>query len=105
VTGRFVRHDGGAVAHYQGPRLAAGRAEPAAAGTGLLFAQAAGVLPREAWQGSLGQALGGGRGDRSHGGEVDVQAGALVTEGPAGNDCAPLGGPVADLLEVFGGKS
>jgi hypothetical protein len=63
-----------------------------------------GLLLQAGAQGALGQAGGGGAGDLLHRVEVHTQAGALVTEGAAGDDFAPTGGEVPYLLEEFGGK-
>jgi hypothetical protein len=55
-------------------------------------------------QGALRQAGRGGAGDLLHHVEVHVEAGASRAEGAAGDDFAPAGGEVADLLEHLGGE-
>jgi hypothetical protein len=87
----------------QGPALAADRAGPAAVGARLLRSQGIGVLAEQDVEGAFGQAGRGGAGDLLHGLEIDLRAGAGVTEGAAGDDFAPLGSEVTDVLEVLGG--
>jgi hypothetical protein len=70
-----------------------------------VLAQRLGLLFEESLQGAFGEAGGGGLGDLLHGIEIDVEPGPAVAEGPAGNDFAPLGGEVAELLKVLGGKA
>jgi len=60
------------------------------------------LLLEEDGQGSGGNARGRGGGDVLQGLEIDVGAGSLVAVGVAGDDLAPLGGEVADFLEVLG---
>jgi hypothetical protein len=48
--------------------------------------------------------MGGGDRDLFHGGEIDLEARAIVAEGVADNDFAPLVGQVVDLLEILGGE-
>jgi len=63
-----------------------------------------GLLLQASPQGALRQSGGSGAGDLLHRVEVHIQAGSLVSEGAPGDDFAPTGGEVADLLEQFGGK-
>jgi hypothetical protein len=63
-----------------------------------------GLLLQAGPQGAFSQSGGSGAGDLLHRVEVHIQAGALVPEGAAGDDFAPTGGEVPDLLEQFGGK-
>jgi hypothetical protein len=86
----------------QGPVRAANRAGPAAVGAGLLRSQGVGLLAEQDGEGAFGEAGGGGAGDILHGLEIDLRARAGVTEGAAGNDCAPVSSEVADFLEVLG---
>ena len=79
-------------------------AESAAGGAGLGLAEALGLLGGGLLQGAGRQAAGGGDGDLFHGGEIDVEARAVVAEGVPDNDLAPLVGQVADLLEVLRGE-
>jgi hypothetical protein len=63
-----------------------------------------GLLFQEDLQGALVEAGGGGLGDLLHGVEVDVQPRAVVAEGAAGDDFAPLGGQITEFLEFLGGE-
>jgi hypothetical protein len=83
-------------------RLAADGAGAAAAGAGPGLAEGAGLLLEQRLEGALDQAAGGLLGDLLQGGEVDPQAGALRAEGPPGDDFAPAGRQLADVLEVLG---
>jgi len=56
-------------------------------------------------KGALGQAAGGGGGDLFEGEQVNVQSRATVPEGAAGDNFTPLGGQVADSVELLGGQS
>ena len=67
-------------------------AEGAAVRAGVLVAQGLSLLFQQGVQRAFGQACGGGPRDLLHGVEIDVEAGALVAEGAAGNDFAPAGG-------------
>jgi len=86
----------------QGPVLAAHRAGPAAVGARLLRPQRVGLLAEEDGEGAFGDARGGGAGDVLQGLEIDPRARPGVAEGAAGDDFAPAGGEIADLLEVLG---
>ena len=85
----------------EGAWLLMHRAELAAVGAGVFSRQGVGLLFEEGGEGPLRQPAGGGVGDLLQGEQVDVQAGALVAEGTAGHDFAPLGGEVTDILEFF----
>jgi hypothetical protein len=75
------------------------RAETTAVGAGLLFGECLGLPLEEDGQSALGQAGGGGGGELLHGGELEAFAGAgFIAEGSAGDDIAPAGGQLADLL-------
>ena len=84
--------------------LVADGAELAAAGAGQGLPEAPGLLGGGLLQGAGRQATGGGDGDLLHGGEIDLEARAIVAEGVADDDFAPLVRQVVDLLEVLGGK-
>jgi hypothetical protein len=60
------------------------------------------LLGQEGREGALEQALGGGLRGLLQGEQVRVQGRAPVAEGPPGDDFAPLGGEVTELLEVLG---
>jgi hypothetical protein len=93
-----------AAADLEGPLFVADGAELAAGRAGLGVAEALGLLGGGLLQGAGGQAAGGGDRDLFHGVEIDVEAGALVPEGMADNNLAPLVGQVVDFLEVLGRK-
>lgn len=88
----------------QGARLVGYRASAAAVGAGGLSGEGLGLQFEEGGEGAFGQAAGGRGGDLFEGEEVDIQSGAGVTEGAAGNNFAPLGGGVADVVELLGGQ-
>jgi hypothetical protein len=61
-------------------------------------------LFQEGGEGAFGEP-GGGRGrDLLQGGEIEVEARPVVAEGPSGDNLAPLGGQITDVLEVLGGE-
>lgn len=93
--------DGNAPA-TQGAWLAGVGAEAAAVRTGQLVGEGVGLLFQEGGEDALGQAAGGGVRDLLEGGEVEVQAGAGLAEGLAGDRFSPAGGPVVDFLELLG---
>jgi hypothetical protein len=70
----------------------------------LVLGQDLCLLLQAGGEGALGQAQGSGQSDLLHQVEVHVQAGAGLAEGALGNDFAPAGGQVADLLEHLGGQ-
>jgi hypothetical protein len=85
----------------QGPPAATNGTRPAAVGTGLLGAQAGGLLVEQSLQGAFGQAGGGRLGDLLHGVEVDVEPRAGVAEGAAGNDLAPLRRELPEFVQFL----
>jgi hypothetical protein len=93
-----------AAADLDGPLFVADRAELAAGRAGLGVAEALGLLGGGLLEGAGGQAAGGGDRDLFHGVQVDVEAGALVPEGVADDNLAPLVGQVMDFPEVLGGQ-
>ena len=94
----------GSAAYLQGSGFPAQRAESPAVGARLLFAEGQGLLLQEGLEGVFGEASSGGGSELLHGGEIDVESGALVAEGPSGDNCAPLGGEITDVAEVLGRK-
>jgi hypothetical protein len=86
----------------QGALPAADGAEGAAVGAGLVFPQALGLLLDQAAQGALGKPPGRRGGHLLHGGQVDLQAGALLPEGPPGHDFSPPRRQLIDFPEVLG---
>ena len=85
--------------------LTADGTRPPALRTGLVLAQRLGLLFEHGLQGALSEAFSGGLSDLLHGVQIDVESGAIVAEGAAGNDFAPLRGEVAELLKFLGGKA
>src|SRR5437868_2872244 len=86
----------------QGARLVADGTQLSAVGAGALRGEGLGLLLQEGGEGALGQAAGSGAGDLLQGEQINVQAGPGVPEGTAGDNFAPLGGGVADVLEFLG---
>jgi hypothetical protein len=70
----------------------------------LLVAQELGLLGRGLFEGAGGQAAGGGLGDLLHLCQIDIPPGALVAEGTADNDFAPVLGELGDALQIFGSQ-
>ena len=104
MADRVAVAEGPAAADLDGPLFVADRAELAAGRAGLGVAEALGLLGGGLLEGAGGQAAGGGDRDLFHGVQIDVEAGAVVAEGVADDNLAPLAGQVVDLLEVLGGK-
>ena len=98
---RFALLELGAL-HLEGASLTAEGTKASAVGAGLLWAQGVGLLFEEDLQGPLVESGGSGLGDLLHGVQIDVQPRAVVAEGAAGDDFAPLGGKVTQILEVLG---
>jgi hypothetical protein len=61
-------------------------------------------LLHQGGQGALSQAGGRGGGDLLHRVQIDVGARPGLAEGLAGDDLAPAGRELTDLLEVLGGE-
>jgi hypothetical protein len=59
------------------------------------------LLFEKLFDGSRGEAFGGGDGHVFHGIEVDIESGSVVAEGLAGDNFAPLFGEVVDGDEIF----
>jgi hypothetical protein len=93
-----------AAVDVQGPCLSLHGAGASAAGAGLLRAEGLGLLLQSGGESAFGQSGGGRGGESLQGGEVEVEAGAGVAEGPAGDNFAPLGSESTDILEVLGGE-
>jgi hypothetical protein len=103
VADRFAVAEGTALAD-QGACFLVNRAALAAVGTGGVGGEGLGLLLQEASERPLGQSPGGGRGDLFEGGQVGVEAGAGIPEGPARHNFAPLGRQVTDILEFLGSQ-
>jgi hypothetical protein len=63
-----------------------------------------GLLLQEAGESTFGQSTGRSRGDLFESGQVGVEAGAGVPEGPTRHNFAPLGSQVTDILEFLGSQ-
>jgi hypothetical protein len=86
----------------EGAVLVPERAGVSAVGARWRGAEVLGLLLQEGGEGALGQAGGGGGGDLLQGVHIEVEAGARVAEGSAGDDFAPPGGQFTDILELLG---
>jgi uncharacterized membrane protein len=60
-------------------------------------------LFQEGGERALEQPLSGGLGGLLQGEQIGVQGRTGIAEGAAGNDFAPLGGKVTEILEFLGG--
>jgi hypothetical protein len=85
----------------EGPLLATDGTGPSAVGTGLLLAQGGGLPFQQRLQGAFGEAGRGRPGDLLHGVEIDIESGAGLAEGAAGDDLAPLAGALAEFVELL----
>ena len=79
-------------------------AGPAAVGAGLLRAESLGLLLQGSGERAFGEPGGGRGGELLQGGEIEVEPGAVVAEGPSGDNFAPAGGESTDILEVLRGE-
>jgi hypothetical protein len=104
VAHRLVVGDLLSAVEVEGTVFASHDAGLATARTRLLLAEGVGLLFQEGSQSALGESGSGCRGELFQGGEVGVERGAGVAEGPTGKDFAPLSGEIMDVLEVLGRK-
>jgi hypothetical protein len=66
-----------------------------------LLTEGVGLLFQEGSQGAFGKS-GGSRGrDLLEGGEIEVESGSVVPESAPGDNSAPLGGQITEVLEVL----
>src|SRR5262249_21193998 len=93
-----------AAVDVQGPGLPLHGAKSAAIGAGLLRAEGLGLLLQGGGERAFGESSGGSGGELFQGGEIKVEAGPLLAEGPSGDNFAPLGGESTDILEVLRGQ-
>ena len=93
-----------AALHVKGAILAAEGTMPSTLGTGLLFPQGNGLLFEKGLQGSFGESRRRRAGELLHGIEIDIEAGAFVAEGTAGDNFAPLSGEGSEFLKLFGSE-
>lgn len=71
--------------------------------TGLGVGQGLGLLFEERGERALEQPLGGGLGGLLQAEQIGVQGRTGIAEGAAGNNLAPLGSEVTEILEFLGG--
>lgn len=76
------------------------RAELLTVGTGLVVGEGLGLPFEQGGQDAFEQALGGDLGGLLEGEQVDVEAGAWLAKGAAGNNLAPLVGKIMEMGEV-----
>jgi hypothetical protein len=93
-----------ATVDVQGPCLSLHGAESAAVGAGLLLAEGLGLLLQSGGESAFGQSGGGSGGELLQGGEIEVESGAGLAEGPSGDSFAPLGSESTDILEFLRGE-
>lgn len=103
MTERLVLLDLLATIEVERPRLSLHEAGSSAVGAGLLRAEGLGLLLQSGSERAFGQSSGGRRGELLQSGEIEVEAGAGLTEGPSGDNFAPLGRESTDILEVLRG--
>src|SRR5437879_2976618 len=90
-----------APAHLQAALFRTHRAQPPTTRAALLLPQALGLLLRGVLQGAGGETAGRRDGDLFHGVQIDVQTGAILAKGTAGDDFAPLLGQLVDGFFIF----
>ncbi len=88
-------------AYGQRPRFATCSGTPAARRTGVEFRELVGVPIQQGFQSALSEGLSGLGGDLFHGGEVDIEARAVGSEGPFGDHLAEVVSEDADGLQIF----
>ena len=67
-----------------------------------MLPEGVGLLFQEGGEGAFGKSGRGRRRDLLQGSEIGVEARSVVAESPSGDNSAPLGGQIADVLEVLG---
>jgi hypothetical protein len=102
VAERLAVLDGLTAVDVQRSGLALHGAGPATAGAGLVLPEGVGLLFQEGGEGAFGKSGRGRRRDLLQGSEIGVEARSVVAESPSGDNSAPLGGQIADVLEVLG---
>jgi hypothetical protein len=103
VADRFVIVDR-AAKEVQGAQFVLDGTKLLALRTGLLFGQGLGLLFEQCAERALEQSLSGGLGSLFEGEEIGIQRRANVPESAAGNDFAPLGGKITEILEFLGSQ-
>jgi len=95
-----VIRQGPPAADVDGTVLVGERTKSATGRAGLLVRQGVGLPLQQALQGALDQPGSGSLGDALQGGQIEVDG---IVAGAAGDDFAPLGGEVVQLLQFGGG--
>ena len=93
-----------AAVDVQGPCLPWHGPGASAVGARLLRAEGLGLLLQSGGARAFGQSGGGRGGELLQGDAIEVEAGAGVSEGAAGDNCAALGSAGTDIVEVLGGE-
>ena len=104
VADRLAVGDLLSAGEVEGAVLAPHPAGPATGGARLLLAEGLRLLFQEGGERALGEAGSGSGGELFQSGESSVGAGASLAKGPSGDNFAPLGGQLTDLVEVLGRK-
>ena len=97
---RFVQRDRLAAVEVQWSGLLSDGAGAAAVGAGQLRTKGLGLLLQGGRERAFSEA--GGGSELFQGGEIEVEARAVDAESPSGDNFAPLGGQMTDILEVLG---
>jgi len=100
VAHRFVMFDLRPT-NVQGARFLVRGTRPSTGGAGGQRWEVLCLLVQELFHRALGQSLGGGHGHLFHGIQVNVQAGPLFAEGPAGDNFSPLFGQLLNRIQIF----
>ena len=101
MTDRFVVREGasptiqGTVFVGHGTKLLTGR-------TRLVLREGLRLLFEQSREGALKQSLSGSLSDLLEGEQIEIQGWALIAKSPAGDDFAPLGGKITEILEFLG---
>jgi len=77
------------------------RTHLSASRTGLVFAQSVGLLTHRRFQSPGHEAVQRGHGDVFHLGDIDIQAGAVVSPVLTHDNFSPAFGEFLDLLQIF----
>jgi hypothetical protein len=104
VADGLVQRERLAAVEVQRSGLPSDGAEPAAVRAGLLRAERLGLLFQGGGERAFGESGSRRRGELFQSGEIEVEARAVGAESASGNNLAPLGSQITDVLEVLGGK-
>jgi hypothetical protein len=94
----------GTTGHVDRPDHGLDATGPAAGRTGLLLAEALGLLAGGLFEGAGQQSTYRGLTDLFHVGEIDIEVRPLVAIGAADDNSSPLSGGLGDAFEIFGGQ-